>query len=261
MAQVSKNKKKVGSKRATQRKSRSSSSANTGRKKGVSQSAKRKVVSEKTPMYALAIMALVTVIILLVNQLLNEGGGNKNREIISSNETDRSDDLRNRGLAERNKDMAIEPDRKHDIPKDEKLLSEKLVKIYLIRFNEKTEKISLTPVVRRVHSEFPLREALNELIKGPTKRERGRGLLSAVPRNLRIWDIQTRDRMAVINFNSAIEEDANGSILLNRIDQIVFTATQFETIDSVRIKINGEGKKFLGSDGLSIGGSLYRRRM
>ena len=260
MAQVSKNKKKVSSKRAPQRKPRSSRSAASGRKRS-SQSAKSKGVSEKTPMYALAIMALLTVVILLVNQLLNKGRGIENRQIISANETDSSEDLKNWGLGERKKDAAIEPDRKYDIPKDAKLLSESLVKIYLIRFNDKTEKISLTPVMRRVHSEFPLREALNALIKGPTERERGRGLLSAVPRNLRIWDIQTRDRMAVINFNSAIEEDANGSILLNRIDQIVFTATQFKTVDSVQIKINGKGKKFLGSDGLSIGGSLYRRRM
>jgi spore germination protein GerM len=262
MAQVSKDKKKVSSKKPTQRRSRSSNSSTSGKKKRVSRSAKSKGVSEKTPMYALAIMVLVTVIILLVNRLLNEGDGIKKRGVVSSNETVNLDNLRYRGLDEKKEDTAIENDRKYDnLNTDKKALSEKLVKIYLIKFNEKTEKISLAPVRRRVNSDFPLREALQELIKGPTKSERGRGLLSAVPRNLQILDIQAKNRIAVINFNGAIEEDANGSILLNRIDQIVFTATQFEMIDSVKIKINGEGKKFLGSDGLSIGGSLYRRRM
>jgi spore germination protein GerM len=258
MAQKLKEKKKV-----SRKKSSSSRTKSGDRSKRVSaQSVKGRGVSEKTPIYALAIMVLVTVIILLVNQLLNEGNWNKKNRDISSTETVTSDHLSYRNFDEKKDDSPRGDESKYDDSRAvKKTVSEKLVKIYLIRFNEKTERISLAPVMRRVNSDFPLRDALYELIKGPTESERGRGLLSAVPKNLRIRNIETKNRMVVIDFNDAIEKGANGSILLNRIDQIVFTATQFELIDSIKIKINGKGKEFLGSDGLSIGGSLYRRRM
>ncbi len=258
MAQGSKVKKKV-----PRKKSNSSRTTTRGRnKKASTQSAKGKVGTEKTPIYALAIMVLVTVIILLVNQLLNKKDWNNKNRDFSSTETVISDHLRYRDSDEKKDESAIEDERKYNDSKDvKKPVSEKLVKIYLIRFNEKTERISLAPVMRRVNSDFLLRNALYELIRGPTESERGRGLLSAVPKNLRIRNIETKNRMVIIDFNDAIEKGANGSILLNRIDQIVFTATQFESINRIKIKINGRGKEFLGSDGLSIGGSLYRRRM
>ena len=126
--------------------------------------------------------------------------------------------------------------------------------------DEKTEKMSLIPMKRRVSSDTPIRGALNELLKGPSKNEEGRGLLTAMPENLRIRDIKIEKKTAVVDFNDAIEENANGNILLMRVDQIVYTATQFKNIDSVLIKINGKRRSFLGGDGLSIGGPITRRK-
>jgi spore germination protein GerM len=38
------------------------------------------------------------------------------------------------------------------------------------------------------------------------------------------------NNIAFINFNSALEEGAAGNILMNRLDQIVYTATQFDNV-------------------------------
>jgi len=77
---------------------------------------------------------------------------------------------------------------------------------------------------------------------------------------MRINSVKIRNKTAEIDFNSAIEYGAAGSILLNRLDQIVYTATQFSGVGSVIIKINGKARQTLGADGLSISGPLHRRQ-
>lgn len=134
------------------------------------------------------------------------------------------------------------------------------VRVYFVALNEKTDKMYLTPVSRKVGSEPLLENTLRELVKGPTAAEKKKGLLTAVPPGLKINSVKIRNKTAVIDFNSAIEYGAAGSILINRIDQIVYTATQFGNVGSVIIKINGKTKQTLGADGLSISGPLHRRQ-
>ena len=99
---------------------------------------------------------------------------------------------------------------------------------------------------------------LEQLIKGPTPYEQGKGYITAVPSHLKIRNIDIKGKTAEIDFNGVIEEGAAGDILLKRIQQIVNTATQFDNIDSIIIKINGQRRKTIGGDGLSIGGPLRR---
>jgi spore germination protein GerM len=137
--------------------------------------------------------------------------------------------------------------------------AESRVRIYFVRFDERTERTSLEPVMRSVRKEFAVKDSLNELIKGPSETEKRRGLLSAVPQHLRVRAVAVENGVAVIDFNDAIEENANGGILLSRVDQIVYTATQFDGVGGVVFKINGKTRKFLGSDGLAIGGPIQRK--
>ena len=100
--------------------------------------------------------------------------------------------------------------------------------------------------------------ALKSLISGPTPYEEKRGFVSAVPSDMTVRSVYLRGRTAEIDFSPAIEHGAAGDILLKRIKQIVFTATQFNDVESIVIKINGKRKRSLGSDGFSISGPLRR---
>jgi spore germination protein GerM len=248
-------------------------SSKTSKTKSVKSSAvarSRKTIkagTDRTPIYVLAIMALMTVIvIMLINNYKtgknfeNFGKDNKKKEFISKN------DIEGKNIK---KETAKEKDNK-EISKENKNSKEKIVTekkdsehgeflIYLVRFNENDNRMSLLPVKRNIKAESPLKGTLNELIKGPNKTEKKKGLLTAIPEDLRLRNVQVVGRNAVLDFNDAIETNANGEILLTRIDQLVYTATQFEGIDSVIIKINGKQKKFLGGDGLSVSGPIGRR--
>lgn len=157
-------------------------------------------------------------------------------------------------------DISEKPAKSESVEKEEpkKTPEKELIKVYFVKFNEKSEKMLMAPVTRKVSRDLPLENAMRELIKGPTAAEKKRGILTAVPSNLRIHGIRLRGDTAEIDFNGAIEQGASGSVLINRIDQIVYTATQFPKVRSIVIKINGRSRQTLGTDGLSIGGPLHR---
>ena len=233
---------------------------------------------DKSPYYVLIIMVLLTIIVLIIGRLYNE----------DSKKSDSFQEKRDIGSIEKMKDEDFVPEAIEKI-KDEDFVPETIekklqkgskardrkskrkkisktpwigegnIKIYLVYFNNRTHKRSLTPVNRQIKLDAPVRRALEELVKGPNSKEKGRGLLSAIPNNMGINEIKVKNKKAVLDFNQVIEENANGDILLSRIDQIVYTVTQFDFIDGVIIKINGKRRKFIGGEGLSISGPIYRR--
>jgi spore germination protein GerM len=133
------------------------------------------------------------------------------------------------------------------------------VQVWFLRFNEKTERVSLAPVKRSVLHENRVESALRELIEGPSAGEKGKDYLTAVPPALRLKGVKLRNRVAELDFDSALGEGATGTILMNRVDQIIYTATQFDDVDGVTITINGRRQSTIGSDGLSIQGTLSRK--
>ncbi|OHD69273.1 MAG: hypothetical protein A2W19_15900 [Spirochaetes bacterium RBG_16_49_21] len=219
----------------------------------------------RNPAYVLVIMGLLTVLAVLVNRFYEKTGPVLKKD---QNKFSNSEDLRK--TAEPGNDAGMKPeqrdtghlkDSKNEII--EKTSKEKPgqedIKLFFIKFNEKTEKMYLSSVPRKVEKKSLLENAMKELIKGPTPSEKKKGLLTAVPHDLKLNSVRIKNRTAELDFNGTIERGASGSILLNRIDQIVYTATQFHTVNSVIIKINGKKQEALGADGLSIGGPLQRR--
>lgn len=234
-----------------------------GTKKGITKkspsrtgkSTKKIKASSNSPFYVLTIMGLLTVIVIMLNKY------NVNSSNIKSNP--KKEIITSKDLA-KNAELVNNTDRTHieSAEKDEPAQNEMNfvnAKIYFIKLNETTEKLYLSSVKRKVNKKTMLEESLHYLISGPRGPEKKRGLLTAVSDNIKIRNIKVRNKIAEIDFNSAIERNAGGDILLRRIDQIVYTATQFAGIDSIVIKINGRKRRTLGSDGLSINGPIHRR--
>ena len=133
------------------------------------------------------------------------------------------------------------------------------VGIWLYKLDEAANKLSLVQVRRRVEGGASIKAALDALAAGPTAGEQKKNYLSALPAGLKPNGVRISGRIAEIDFPESLGSGASGTILMNRIDQIVYTATQFSDIDGVVITINGQRRSTIGSDGLSIQGPLHRR--
>ncbi len=206
-----------------------------------------------SPAYVLTIMVLLTVIVFLANNLYFRDGKR------SSQSRRGSEKNISGGKPHGTETIHGQKEDEEKRGESEKTAKMRNARIYFVKFNERTEKSYLTPVKRSIDGRKPVEAALKELIKGLTPHEERRGFLTAVPRELKLHNVRMRNRTAELDFNSSLQWGAAGNILLNRIDQIVYTATQFDDVDSVIIKINGRTRRTLGSDGFSISGPLQRR--
>ncbi len=240
-------KKKSGSKTKTPAKK-----TNTTAKKNEKQTSASKAG------YVLVIMALLAAVLFMLNNYSFDNKKTDSPEIITPGHLVYEPDKDKDNKKDNKEDNIEQKEKKVEEDRKEKVVSKK-VKIYLIDFNEKTEKTYLHPVFRTVPAITPVKSSIEELIKGPSSSEKKRGILTAVNSNTKIYDVTISGNTAILNFNSAIEYGASGNILLSRIDQIIYTATQFENIDSIIIKVNGKTRRFLGSDGIAVGGPLHRR--
>jgi spore germination protein GerM len=263
---VAKNSGNTSSKKKNSNKSKASRS-----RKSSTGKMRTKTAKGRNPAYVLIIMILLTSLALLVNKIYDKTATDPKKDHHRGEEGmgpgNISDSKKESG---RKQDVADVPDKtdsrgaptKDNSAADlqiEKPSTEE-IRLYFIRFNEKTEKMYLFTVVRKVDKRSILENTMRELIKGPSASEKKKGLLSAVPPDLRLNGVRVKHNTAELDFNGAIERGAGGSVLLNRVDQIVYTATQFPSVKSVVIKINGRKRLTLGSDGLSIEGPLHRRQ-
>lgn len=99
----------------------------------------------------------------------------------------------------------------------------------------------VTPAIREVPvTTGILKYTLNELIKGPTSGEENLG--SVLPPTVTINKLSIQDRIAVIDFDEALLTDHPGGTLGGSITMqaLVFTATQFDSIDGVLVTVEGE---------------------
>lgn len=243
------------------------SSAKGGSKKSAAGAGSSGPGGNNTAFFVLIIVILLTIIVLMLNRFYDKGSlklpdlkkllpvteESKDKKSEKDNtpadvKQESKDDEKNES---KNKVEEKKKDETHsDIQKE--------VSIYLLKLDEKTERIYLSPVKRTVEEKDILNAALENLIKGPTPKEKDRGFITAVPAGLKVRGISINGRTAEIDFSSAIEEGAAGDILIKRVQQIVYTSTQFENINSIVIKINGQRRKSMGSDGFSISGPLKR---
>ena len=120
--------------------------------------------------------------------------------------------------------------------------------------------ISRHEVKRTVSSsDFPLTDALNALLAGPSADELSRNYITLIPSGTRLLSAQVRGSTAYVDFNEAFMYNRYGiEGYAGQLKQVVYTATSFATVKDVQILIEGSRRDFLGGEGVFIGKPLAR---
>jgi spore germination protein GerM len=115
-------------------------------------------------------------------------------------------------------------------------------------------------VVRPVYyASSPLTETVNALIKGPTGDELDGGLLNLIPERTELISAHVDDGVAYLNFNQAFRFNplgAEGTVA--QLLQIIYSSTEFSTVERVQFLVEGERVDYLGGDGIYVGEPLGR---
>lgn len=118
------------------------------------------------------------------------------------------------------------------------------VEIYLVR----DEKVAATR--RTVGGEGVAKAALEAVIAGPNPVESGIGMASAVPNGTEVLGLDIADGVATVDLSGAFASGGGSLSMQLRVAQVVFTLTQFDTVDTVDIHLDGEPVDGIGGEGV-----------
>jgi hypothetical protein len=108
-------------------------------------------------------------------------------------------------------------------------------------------------------SDSPLTAAIQSLLGGPTSQEQERGCVNLIPPGARLLSVSIANRVASLNFSEEFEYNRYGvEGYFGQLEQIIYTATAFSTVDSVQFLIDGQRRDYIGGEGVWIGSPLSR---
>jgi hypothetical protein len=110
----------------------------------------------------------------------------------------------------------------------------------------------LVPVARKLDASLPATTAMQALLAGPTRSERNHGISSAIPRGTKLLGISISGGVATVNLSGKFDNGGGSYSMQARLAQVVWTLTQFSTVDSVKFKINGTPTTVFGGEGVTV---------
>lgn len=131
---------------------------------------------------------------------------------------------------------------------------ERTVQVYLIQDGQYARAVTRTvPGTLDVAA-----NAMRALIEGPTAQEAEDGLSSAVPSDTLLLGIVITDGVATVDLSSEFEQGGGSFAMLSRLAQVVYTLTEFDTVDEVVFWIDGEPVTTFSGEGILLEGPVDR---
>ena len=108
--------------------------------------------------------------------------------------------------------------------------------------------------VRRTHepTQAVATAATNALLEGPTDAERSAGFTSAIPSGTRLLGINIQNGVATVDLTSEYQSGGGSTSMQTRLGQVVYTLTQFPTVQRVRFRLDGNPVNVFSSEGIVL---------
>ncbi len=112
-------------------------------------------------------------------------------------------------------------------------------------------------VVAPVHRDVPATKAvaaaaIKALLEGPTAAEQEAGFYTAIPERTLFLGVSVTDGVATVDLSREYESGGGSLSMGLRLAQVVYTLTQFPTIDAVQFRLDGKPVEVFGGEGLSL---------
>lgn len=103
---------------------------------------------------------------------------------------------------------------------------------------------------RMVEGPAVARGAMEALLAGPNALERDLGMESQIPAGTRLLGIDIANGLARVDLSGAFESGGGSLSMTTRVAQVVYTLTQYETVDRVTIRLDGRDVQAIGGEGV-----------
>ncbi|MFZ6004338.1 MAG: GerMN domain-containing protein [Actinomycetota bacterium] len=123
---------------------------------------------------------------------------------------------------------------------------ETVVRAYFLR----DERVG--PVARTATGPAVAAAAMEGLLSGPEASEAEIGFSTTIPAGTELNGVTIADGVATVDLSSEFTSGGGSASMQGRVAQVVFTLTQFDTVDSVEFEVDGEPLTVLGGEGLML---------
>ncbi|HUX22829.1 MAG TPA: GerMN domain-containing protein [Spirochaetia bacterium] len=129
--------------------------------------------------------------------------------------------------------------------------------LYFVKMNEQGKPV-VKPMAKEIkYIDSPLTKTFDTLLEGAGT---GSGFQSLIPEGTKLLSASVRDGTAYLDFNDRFRFNSYGVEGYNaQLEQVVFTATQFQTVRRVQILLDGQVRRFLAPEGIAIDKPLDRK--
>jgi germination protein M len=122
------------------------------------------------------------------------------------------------------------------------------LKIWLVQGKGLVERDRARPQTLRVAT-----AAVNALLAGPTQGEaKGSAITTAIPRGTRLIGITIENGVATVDLTSQFQAGGGSHSMQLRLGQVVYTLTQFPTVQKVRFELDGAPVEVFSSEGIVL---------
>ncbi len=114
---------------------------------------------------------------------------------------------------------------------------------------------------QRTHAATPrvATAAMQALLEGPSAAEHTAGVATAIPDGTRLLGISIKDRVATVDLTSEFQSGGGSLSMQMRLAQVVYTLTQFPTVNAVRFSLDGAPVDVFSSEGIVLDHPVGRR--
>lgn len=113
----------------------------------------------------------------------------------------------------------------------------------------------LVPVLREIPAtQAVATAAMQALLDGPSPAELGArpAMYTAVPAGTRLLGLRIEDRIAIVNLSREFESGGGSMSIFGRLAQVVYTLTQFPTVDGVSFELDGTPVTVFSGEGVIL---------
>ena len=119
--------------------------------------------------------------------------------------------------------------------------------------NSQIEAVATT---RTVTTKAVAAAAMEALIEGPTSTEKAAGLVNGIPSDSLVLGVSIANGVATLDMSREFEAGGGSTAILSRLAQVVYTLTEFPTVDRVQLLLDGQHVEYFSGEGVLIGDPL-----
>jgi germination protein M len=131
-----------------------------------------------------------------------------------------------------------------------------------------TENAGLAPVLREVpKTQAVATAAMRQLLRGPSEAQLAArpAMYTTIPDGTRLLGLAIKNGVATVNLSREFESGGGSASILGRLAQVVYTLTQFSTVDKVLFELDGEPVTVFSGEGVvldhPVGRADYRDQL